>query len=196
MAAFHIVNKKNLLFYFKKSSLSKTQGHIFILIIFTQTTNVMKVNIGIAEKNLAGTATLLNSLLADEFTLYAKTRNYHWNVTGPNFIEMHKFFEGQYEELDEIMDSVAERVRMLGHFSLGSLNAFSKATRLTEGQDESTTPKMIQSLLDDHETLARETRKDIDTVGDKYKDAGTADFLTGVLKSHEKMAWMLRSHLR
>ena len=156
----------------------------------------MKANIGIADEHLLGTATLLNVLLADEFTLYAKTRNYHWNVAGPSFMEMHKFFEGQYEELDEIMDEVAERVRMLGHYSLGSLNAFSKATRLTEGQDDSNTMKMIQSLLDDHEAIIRECRNDIETITNKFKDAGTADFVTGVMKSHEKMAWMLRAYLR
>ncbi len=156
----------------------------------------MKANIGINDAHLLGTATLLNVLLADEFTLYAKTRNYHWNVAGPSFMEMHKFFEGQYEELDEIMDEVAERVRMLGHYSLGSLNAFAKATRLTEGQDESNTMKMIQSLLNDHETIIRACRNDINTVQDQYKDAGTADFITGVMKSHEKMAWMLRAYLR
>src|SRR5271166_420719 len=117
---------------------------------FNQTINNMKTNIGIAHDHLQGIAELLNVLLADEFTLYAKTRNYHWNVAGPSFSEMHKFFEGQYEELDEIMDEVAERVRMLGHYSLGTLDAFLKTTRLTEGQDESNTKKMVQNLLDDH----------------------------------------------
>lgn len=156
----------------------------------------MKPNIGINTKNLLETSKLLNTLLADEFTLYAKTRNYHWNVTGPGFSELHKFFEAQYEQLDEMMDEVAERVRMLGHYSLGSLGAFVKTTRLTEGQDESTADKMIQNLLDDHETIIRQVRNDIDLVNEKYKDAGTADFLTGIMESHEKMAWMLRSHLR
>ncbi len=155
----------------------------------------MKPNIGIPAKHLLETAKLLNILLADEFALYAKTRNYHWNVTGPGFIEMHKFFEGQYEQLDEMMDEVAERVRMLGHYSLGSLNAFAKATRLTEGQDETNAAKMIQNLLDDHETIIRQVRGEIDLITDKYNDAGTADFLTGIMESHEKMAWMLRSHL-
>ena len=108
---------------------------------------------------------------------------------------MHKFFEGQYEQLDEQMDEVAERVRMLGHYSLGSLNAFAKATRLTEGQDETSSSKMVQNLLDDHETIIRQVRNDIDVITDKYKDAGTADFLTGIMESHEKMAWMLRAHL-
>ncbi len=155
----------------------------------------MKANIGISEKNLLETAKVLNTLLADEFVLYAKTRNYHWNVTGPSFSELHKFFEGQYEQLGEIMDSVAERVRMLGHFSLGSLRAFLKATRLTEGQDETNAQKMIQNLLDDHEAIIRAVRKDIDIVTDKYKDSGSADFLTGIMEDHEKMAWMLRSYL-
>lgn len=155
----------------------------------------MKANIGIPENHSLKTASILNMVLADEFLLYAKTRNYHWNVTGASFSEMHKFFEGQYEELDELMDEVAERVRMLGHYSLGTISAFAKASRLTEGQDESTTKKMIQNLLDDHETIIREVRNDIDTVDTKYKDAGTADFLTGVMKAHEKMAWMLRSYL-
>ena len=155
----------------------------------------MKTNIGIANNHLQSIAKLLNVLLADEFTLYAKTRNYHWNVTGPSFFEMHKFFEAQYEELDELMDDVAERVRKLGHYASGSLNTFAKTTRLTEGQDESNTKKMIQNLLDDHETIIRMCRNDINTVNDKYKDAGTADFITGVMKEHEKMAWMLRSYL-
>ena len=155
----------------------------------------MKPNIGIANNHLQSIAKLLNVLLADEFTLYAKTRNYHWNVSGASFSEMHKFFEGQYEELDEMMDEVAERVRMLGHYSLGSLNAFSKATRLTVGQDESNAKKMIQNLLDDHETIIRMCRNDINTLNDKYKDAGNADFVTGIMKSHEKMAWMLRAYL-
>jgi starvation-inducible DNA-binding protein len=155
----------------------------------------MKPNIGIPDSHLLETSKLLNVLLADEFALYAKTRNYHWNVTSPNFSEMHKFFEAQYEELDEMMDEVAERVRMLGHYSLGSLNAFAKATRLTEGQDETSSVKMVQNLLDDHETIIRQVRTDIDLVADKYKDAGTADFLTGIMKAHEKMSWMLRAHL-
>ena len=155
----------------------------------------MKTNIGISEKKLLETSKLLNRLLADEFTLYAKTRNYHWNVTGPDFAALHKFFEGQYEQIDEIMDQVAERVRMLGHYALGSLDAFSKAASLTEGQDEGSAAKMIRNLLDDHETIIRTVRNDIEAVTEKYKDAGTADFITGVMEAHEKMAWMLRAHL-
>lgn len=155
----------------------------------------MKPNIGISDANSLEVAKILNTLLADEVVLYVKTRNYHWNVTAPNFMELHKFFEEHYEALDEIMDSVAERVRYIGHYAIGSLNAFTKNTRLTEGQDETTAAKMIQNLLDDHETIIRQVRNEINVVGDTYRDLGTADFLTGVLKDHEKMAWMLRAHL-
>ena len=155
----------------------------------------MKPNIGISDEHLLATSTILNLLLADEFTLYAKTRNYHWNVAGASFLEMHKFFGGQYEQIDEIMDAVAERVRMLGHFALGTLSAFSKATRLVEGQDETTTAKMIENLLNDNESIICILRNNIHDVADKYNDAGTADFLTGVMKKHEQMAWMLRLYI-
>jgi starvation-inducible DNA-binding protein len=156
----------------------------------------MKPNIGIANKNLQEVANILNTLLADEVVLYIKTRNYHWNIVSPSFLELHKFFEEQYNELDELMDSVAERTRNLGHYALGTLKAFSKATRLTEGQDEGSPEKMIKNLLDDHETIIREIRNVLKSVSDKYDDAGSNDFLTGVMKQHEKMAWMLRSYLK
>ena len=168
----------------------------FSFLICTQNEDIMKSNIGISDKNLQAVANILNTLLADEFTLYVKTRNAHWNVTGDNFHELHKFFEEQYEQLDEIMDEVAERVRMLGHFSIGSLNDIVKNTRLTENKAEyGSQNKLIKGLLDDHETIIRAVRKDIDKVASDYKDAGTSDFLTGLMESHEKMAWMLRSYL-
>lgn len=157
----------------------------------------MKPNIGISEKNLQAVANILNILLADEFTLYVKTRNAHWNVTGDNFSELHKFFEEQYEKLDEIMDEVAERVRMLGHFSIGSLGDIVKSTRLTEQKaDYGARDNLIRGLLDDHETIIRAIRNEIEPVTNKYHDAGSADFLTGIMETHEKMAWMLRSYLR
>jgi starvation-inducible DNA-binding protein len=155
----------------------------------------MKPNIGIDDDSATAICKLLNTLLADEFNLYARTRNCHWNVTGPAFSILHKFFEGQYEELDEIMDEVAERVRMLGGMADGNMKAFVGNTRLAEAKDETGAMKMVQSLLNDHETIIRSVRDDIETIGDTYKDAGTADFVTGVMKAHEKMAWMLRAHL-
>lgn len=156
----------------------------------------MKPNIEISEKNLKEAATLLNNLVADEYVLYTKTRNAHWNIQGQHFMELHNFFESQYEELDDMIDDVAERVRALGHFSLGSLKDFLSITRLGEqNHDFGNQKQIIQSLLTDHETIIRILRKDIAVLSDKYKDAGTADFITGIMEQHEKMAWMLRAYL-
>jgi len=158
--------------------------------------NGTATGIGISEGNAKETATLLNELLADEFVLYTKTRNYHWNVEGMEFGQLHKFFEDQYGQLEEIVDEAAERTRMLGHYALGSLTQFSKLTRLTEGQDASNAQKMLQNLLDDHATIIRVLREQIPVVSDKYKDLGNADFMTRILEEHEKMSWMIRAHLK
>ena len=156
----------------------------------------MKPNIGIAEKNLKSVAALLNILLADEVIIYMKTRQAHWNYEGDNFHEMHKFFEGQYETLDEIMDEVAERTRMLGHFAAGALKDFIRLSHLTEEKTSFSNQKeAVTSLLNDHETIIRVLRTEAKDADEKYKDLGTADFLTGLIEQHEKMAWMLRSYL-
>lgn len=156
----------------------------------------MKANIGISEKNSKAVALLLNKLLANEFVLYTKTRNYHWNIESPSFMEMHKFLENQYNELAEIVDAVAERVRKIGHFAEGRLKDFIKLTDLEEGAYTDEQAKQIANLLDDHETIVRTLREHIEEVEDKYKDVGTSDFMTGVLKQHESMAWMLRAYLK
>ena len=156
----------------------------------------MKTNLGIDAKNLEGSISILNKLLSDEYILYTKTRNYHWNVTGPDFSELHKFFEAQYEELDDIIDEVAERARSLGGRSFGTLAEFLKQASLEEQPGKvPAAAKMIRNLLEDHEALAVQLRKDLETCSGKYKDMGTSDFLTGLMEQHEKMAWMLRSYL-
>jgi starvation-inducible DNA-binding protein len=156
----------------------------------------MKPHIGIADKNLKAVSDLLNTLLADEMILYIKTRQAHWNYEGDNFSEMHKFFESQYDVIDEIMDEVAERVRMLGHYAVGSLKDLTKIARLNENKiGFSDQKESVNALLNDHETIIRALRKDLDDTQNKYKDAGTADFLTGLMEQHEKMAWMLRAYL-
>lgn len=156
----------------------------------------MKANIGLTEKNAQQIAATLNKLLADEHILYAKTHNYHWNYVGDNFMEMHKFYEGQYEELAEIIDEVAERIRAIGHFAEGRLKEYLKLTDLEEPAPTPDQQKQVRNLLDDHETVTRWLRQQVDIMQDKLKDAGTADFLTGLMEKHEKMAWMLRSCLK
>jgi starvation-inducible DNA-binding protein len=156
----------------------------------------MKANIGLTEKNSQAIAEKLNTILADEFLLSLKTRNYHWNVEGSNFMEMHKFYEGLYDELDEIVDEVAERVRTLGHYSEGRMVDFLKLANLEEEAYTNDQKKQLKSLLNDHETMVRQLRKDIDLMQDKYKDAGNADFLTGLMEKHEKWAWFIRSYLK
>jgi starvation-inducible DNA-binding protein len=156
----------------------------------------MKANIGLTEKNAQQIALTLNKLLADEHILYAKTHNYHWNYIGDNFMEMHKFYEGQYEELADIIDEVAERIRKIGHFAEGRLKEYLKLTDLEEDAPTPDQQKQVRNLLDDHETVTRYLRHQVDIMQDKLKDAGTADFLTGLMEKHERMAWMLRSYLK
>jgi starvation-inducible DNA-binding protein len=154
----------------------------------------MNPNLGIDESHRGEVVRLLNALLADEYVLYTKTRNYHWNVVGPQFNDLHKFFEAQYEALGEAVDEVAERARTLGGQAAGTLAEFLQLARLREQPGKSPDARgMITSLLADHETLARQLRRDVEATANKYGDVGTSDFLTGLLEKHEKMAWMLRA---
>src|SRR5688500_18144331 len=156
----------------------------------------MTVSIGISDDDRQRVVAILNTLLADEFLLYTKTRNFHWNVTGPRFNDLHKFFEAQYEALDDTIDEVAERARALGGRAHGTLEEFRSGARL--GEKPGAVPPardMLATLLADHEALIRSLREDITTGNDRHRDVGTADFLTGLLEQHEKAAWMLRSFL-
>lgn len=156
----------------------------------------MRPNIELSDNDLKEVATILNSLLADEYVLYTKTRNAHWNVEGKSFMELHKLFEGQYDALATVVDDVAERIRSLGHFALGSLKNFLSVTRLLEDmEDFSDSLHIVQMLLDDHETIIRILRTDIITLSEKNRDFGTIDFLTGLMEQHEKTAWMLRAYV-
>lgn len=152
-------------------------------------------NTGISPAHAEAMALVLNTLLADEHILYTKVRNYHWNIEGPSFMELHKFYEQQYGELAETIDEVAERIRKIGHYAEARLKDFIELAHLQE-QDYTKDPKtQLRNLLDDHETIARYVRQHISEAADKYKDIGTSDFLTGVLKDHEKWAWFLRAYL-
>lgn len=156
----------------------------------------MKPAIGISKENLEKGAHALNGFLADEFLLYLKTRNAHWNVEGPDFHSMHKFFESQYEQLDEIMDEVAERIRSLGHYAPATLKSYLELTHLTEqSRSKNDSAGFIKELLGDHESIITRLRESVNHFANDLGDAGTSDFITGLMETHEKMAWMLRSHL-
>mgnify|MGYP000563167984 CR=1 FL=1 len=154
----------------------------------------MGVNLGLSEESRKAVVDILARLLADEYVLYTKTRNYHWNVVGPQFAELHALFEKQYEELNEVVDDVAERIRALGHPAPGTLAEFLKLARLAEHPGEPLSAEgMIRALLADHEALVRRLREDLAACADRYGDMGTNDFLTGLMERHEKTAWMLRA---
>jgi starvation-inducible DNA-binding protein len=157
----------------------------------------MEAKIGIEQGHLQEVATTLNRILADEFLLYIKSRNAHWNVEGNDFYAKHKFFENQYEELDEIIDDIAERIRALGHFPVASLKKILKLTHLTdESSEENDSADFIKDLLSDHEQVIMELRRNINTIATDLHDLGTSDFINGLMEKHEKMAWMLRAHLK
>ncbi len=156
----------------------------------------MKIQIGIKPEDTVKVADSLNILLADEHILYIKTRNAHWNVEGPDFISQHKFFEEQYEQLEDIIDSVAERIRSIGHYAEASVHGFLKLTHLSEKtMEKNDSNGLIKDLLEDHESIITYLRENITQFADKWHDHGSSDFITGLMEIHEKTAWMLRSHL-
>lgn len=153
------------------------------------------INIGINEKDRAAIAAGLSRLLADTYTLYLTTHNFHWNVTGPMFNTLHQMFMVQYTELWAAVDPVAERIRSLGHPAPGSYAQFGK---LASVPDAPTTPpkalEMVRILVQGHEAVAR-TARELFPLADKASDEPTADLLTQRLTVHEQTAWMLRSLL-
>ncbi|WP_462249962.1 Dps family protein [Ferruginibacter sp.] len=157
----------------------------------------MKPNIGISDKNLKDVTTMLSAVLADSFMLYTKTRKFHWNVNGQSFMELHKLFESQYNKLEEAIDEIAERINKFGTPTIGTLKEFLQVTSLKEAPGKYPDQiSMIKELLADHETVIKALRKNIDDCDDKFKDKGTADFLTGLMQEHETIAWTLRRYLK
>ena len=135
-------------------------------------------------------------MLANLSVIYAKTRNFHWNLTGPRFHTLHLFLDEQYKTLGEASDEVAERIRSLGGFSIGTLKEFlAKSVIKEEPGVRPPVDAMLETLLTDHETIIKGLREDVDKCDDDYEDTGTADFLTGLMEAHEKLAWMIRAHL-
>lgn len=156
----------------------------------------MKTKIGVPNSQLKESADILTVLLADEMVLYVKTRKFHWNVSGQSFMELHKLFQNEYEELEEIADLDAERINKLGSRTIGTMKEFLELTRIAETIDKYPEQKdLIRELLDNHESIAVFIRKDIEQLSDKSKDFGTIDFITGILEQHESISWVLRRYL-
>ncbi|HVU09968.1 MAG TPA: DNA starvation/stationary phase protection protein [Phototrophicaceae bacterium] len=152
-------------------------------------------NLGLDEKARQQVVDLLNKRLADTFVLYTKTLNYHWNLTGPEFIAIHLLLDDQYHDLAESIDEIAERVRKIGGFTLGTLDEFKQNSQIEEQPGRIPDWKeMVQCLVDDHEAVIRQLREDAETT-DKLGDTFTNDFVIGLAHDHETMAWKLRAHL-
>lgn len=154
----------------------------------------MKTNLGISLENTTAIAAQLNVLLANQHVLYVKTRNFHWNVTGPNFSSLHLLFEAQYTATALNIDLIAERIRTIGFPAVGSMKEFLALTTLKESEGKVKADDMVKNLLADHETIATGLRALIE-VAAECKDDATVDLLTTLMEQHEKTAWMLRSTL-
>ena len=154
----------------------------------------MKLNIGIEESARKEIAQGLSKVLADSYTLYLKTHNYHWNVKGPMFQTLHLMFEQQYTELATAVDDIAERIRSLGERAPGSYTEFSKLTSIKEEEGAPKAKDMIANLVTAHETLIR-TARHVFPKSEEAGDEATVDLMTQRIQVHEKTAWMLRSLL-
>jgi starvation-inducible DNA-binding protein len=154
------------------------------------------VNIGLSDEQRQGVCEMLNSDLANTYLLQIKTKKYHWDVTGPQFQSVHQLLEEQYQALSENIDSIAERIRALGFFPLGTAREFVEVGSLPEHPgDIPVATEMISRLQSDHEQIIRTLREHIDRSSEEFHDEGTADFLTGLMEEHEQIAWMLRSFI-
>lgn len=156
-----------------------------------------KANIGISDKNRQTIADQLSKILADEFVIYSKTLNAHWNIEGPDFHAVHVYLETLYNEQQKIVDTVAERIRAMGHYVPAQLVKYLELTHLTEkSPDKNDSQTLFADLLQDHESVIMFIRENIKPIQDKLKAEGISDYITGLMEYHTKTAWMLRSHLR
>lgn len=153
-----------------------------------------QIDIGISEDQREAIVAGLERALADTYTLYLKTHNFHWNVTGPMFNTLHAMFMEQYNEMWAAVDELAERIRALGKFAPGSYAQFAKLTRVAEADGVPKAEDMIAQLVEGHETVVR-TLREAFPAAEAANDEATADLLTQRLSIHEKTAWMLRSML-
>jgi len=155
----------------------------------------VRIDIGISEKDRASIAVALSHMLADSYTLYLMTHNFHWNVTGPQFNTLHQMFMAQYTEAWQALDDIAERIRALGHYAPGTYAQYAKLSSIAEPTTVPDATAMVQSLVKGNEAVAKTARAAL-AQAEKASDAPTADLLTQRLDVHEKNAWMLRSLLQ
>ncbi|MEY2978087.1 MAG: Dps family protein [Prochlorotrichaceae cyanobacterium] len=154
----------------------------------------VQVDIGISEASRQAIAAGLSRLLADTYTLYLKTHNFHWNVTGPRFQSLHLMFEQQYTELALAVDSVAERIRTLGYPAPGSYSEYARLSSIAETEGVPEAEEMIRLLINGNEAVAKTARSILSTA-EEAQDEATVDLLVQRMQIHEKTAWMLRSSL-
>lgn len=156
----------------------------------------MKTNLGLNDESRLEVGQILNLLLADETMLYLTTRDYHWNVTGEEFISLHQQFETQYGQLATWIDEVAERARSIGVGARGSLADVAKTARSSASPGCGlAAERMVSTLVALHEDLVIRLRADSAACANRFKDGGTSDFLTGLMEWHEKTAWLLRAQI-
>ncbi|MFA5662684.1 Dps family protein [Castellaniella sp.] len=154
----------------------------------------LPIDIGISDQDRAAVVTELSRTLADTYTLYLMTHNFHWNVTGPMFSALHNLFMTQYTEIWQALDEIAERIRALGHYAPGTYAEYARLSSIAEPTSVPSAEGMLQMLVDGNEAVARTARAAF-RVADEVNDQPTADLLTQRLDIHEKNAWMLRSML-
>ncbi len=154
------------------------------------------INIGLTDQQRQGVINLLNRDLADNYLLLVKTKKFHWDIVGPQFLTLHKLWEEHYNVLTANIDACAERIRTLGGYPIGTMQGFLELASLSEypGNVPMAT-EMVDVLLENHEQVIRNMRDHIDLCSENFHDQGTADFLTGLMEQHEQIAWILRSFI-
>lgn len=155
-----------------------------------------RLNIGLSEEQRQGVIELLNRDLSDAYLLLIKTKKYHWDVVGPQFRSLHELWEEHYQALTENIDAIAERIRTLGGYPVGTAQGFLEHSSIEEHSgDIPMATEMVSRLVNDHEQIIRNLREHVDQTAETFHDQGTSDFLTGLMEQHEEMAWMLRSFI-
>ncbi len=160
----------------------------------TNKTKISQINLGIKKEEVSHVVQMLSTILSSTYVLYMKTQGFHWNVVGPNFYSLHKLSEEHYEEMAEAIDTIAERIRALGHIAPANYSWYEKLSIIKTTTELKDTKSQLIDLLSDHEALASLLKEGFD-LAEQAKDHATGDLFVERMRSHEKTAWMLRSVL-